>query len=83
MIIVGSILRLLQRIQRLVDDDFGGYGWDRTTDLTIMSRALSPAELRSPKGRAPYRNVRRETQQTDSTRSAFALVPRPTSGADG
>ena len=26
-----------------------GYGWDRTTDLTIMSRALSPAELRSPK----------------------------------
>ncbi len=29
----------------------GGYGWDRTTDLTIMSRALSPAELRSP-GRA-------------------------------
>ena len=28
----------------------GGYGWDRTTDLTIMSRALSPAELRSPKG---------------------------------
>ena len=31
-------------------DSNGGYGWDRTTDLTIMSRALSPAELRSPKG---------------------------------
>ena len=37
----------------------GGYGWDRTTDLTIMSRALSPAELRSPKGGEPYRKARR------------------------
>ena len=37
----------------------GGYGWDRTTDLTIMSRALSPAELRSPKGGEPYRKPRR------------------------
>ena len=39
-------------------DGDGGYGWDRTTDLTIMSRALSPAELRSPEGGEPYRMAR-------------------------
>ena len=38
----------------------GGYGWERATDLTIVSRALSPAELRSPKGGSePYPKARR------------------------
>ena len=51
----------------------GGYGWDRTTDLTIMSRALSPAELRSPsQGGEPYRKPwrgRNATKPLDPVRS--------------
>ena len=55
----------------------GGYGWDRTTDLTIMSRALSPAELRSHEGGEENTEAAAAAQERRRYRQAPA---RPSAG---
>ena len=61
----------------------GGYGWDRTTDLTIMSRALSPAELRSPRGGEPYPKARRRRNRRGFPARDDGRAPASTSLPDG